>query len=125
MAVVKWDRLMETCIKQGGTEVLLTTGSPPQLRVGGGLSALRLAPLSGRDIEELAESFCAPPAVVDDTGRYQYAQADGYLFIDVAYRDGHVFRAAVFGQPSPSLILLIRLDTVTVENRREGPDVGA
>jgi hypothetical protein len=36
-------------------------------------------------------------------------QKDGYLCFDVAYRDEAWFRAAVFGHPNPSTVLLMRL----------------
>ena len=108
MPTLQWDRLLETSAKQGG-DILLIAGSPPLLRMGGGLAPLQVPPLDVHDLDEMAHTFTAPPAVTEEANRYQYHQADGYKYLDVTYRDGQVFRAAVFGQPSPSLIVLMRL----------------
>ena len=40
MATVHIDRLLETCIKQGASDIHLVTGRPPVLRLHGGLRSL-------------------------------------------------------------------------------------
>ena len=109
MPTLAWDRIIETSFKYDG-DILLVAGSPPLLRMGGGLAPLQLPPLDVHDLDEMAHTFTAPPAVTKESDRYPYYQADGYKYLDVTYRDGQIFRAAVFGDPSPFLIVLMRLE---------------
>jgi len=109
MPAMQWDRLMETCVKENGRDILLTAGLPPQLRLDRGLASLQVPPLDQKDVEEMVESFRRPPATVG-ADPYDYNWAEGYRYLDVTYRDGQVFRAAVFGQFPSAFILLMRLE---------------
>ena len=98
MAKLRWDRLMETCVKRGAFDILLIPGMPPGLRVDNGLRWLDVEPLTPVDIAEMLIEL-SPPDRVNEKG---------YLDFDVPY-GRHRFRVASFGIPSPRFTLLMKL----------------
>jgi Tfp pilus assembly pilus retraction ATPase PilT len=121
MAVIKWDRLMETCLKYGEGDILLAAGAPPQLRVPGGLSELPVPKLDSADLQVMVEELRSPPAVANAADRYDYHEGPGYKYQDISYRDGHLFRAAVFGDPAPTFIVLMHFKQPTTNAGQPAP----
>jgi Tfp pilus assembly pilus retraction ATPase PilT len=100
MPTIEWERLMETCITNNGSDVILRSGSPPFLRGKTGLQAMRIPPVSVSDLAAMVAGLLPS----HDLRPNEY----GYRGLDVPYGD-EVFRAAVFGDPNPSLVLLMRM----------------
>src|SRR5438552_2790594 len=53
---VNLHQLLKTMIEKGASDLHLTAGSPPQIRIDGGLVPLRLPPLSPADTKQLCYS---------------------------------------------------------------------
>ena len=58
--IVDMQRLLRTAIRQGASDLVLTNGVPPTLRISGELCALDLPPLAGSDIPRLLFSILTP-----------------------------------------------------------------
>jgi Tfp pilus assembly pilus retraction ATPase PilT len=99
MPVVKWDRLLETCFRQGGTAMLITVGSPPFIQIAELWRAMQIDPLARRDLVGLAEQVL---------GSGRGSQRDGYAYLDFAYGNVARFRAMAFGYPKTSVLLISR-----------------
>ena len=109
MAMIEWDRLMETCIKRQCNDAVLAPGSPPLLRVGGGLAPLMVEALSATELVQMVESIRNPPAARAAGESYEYKAHDGYSYMDIEFRKGYAFRITVFGAQTPSFVLVTRL----------------
>ena len=57
MATINIDRILETCIKKGASEVHLFVGSPPMLRLHGNLCELKTASLNSENCVALMKSI--------------------------------------------------------------------
>ena len=57
MAMLHIDRLLEACIKMGGSDLHLVTGRPPVLRMGGRLRSLETKVLEPDDTVALMKSI--------------------------------------------------------------------
>ena len=57
MATVHIDRILETCIKQGASDIHIVVGRPPMLRLHGGLRALETKVLEPDDTVSLMKSI--------------------------------------------------------------------
>lgn len=97
MPTLRWDRLLETCIRANGSEILLLPQMPPFVRVENRLRALAVDPLTSDDIATMLREL-APPEQPNDHGVYEFDRQYG------PYR----FRIAAFGSP-PRLTILMRL----------------
>ncbi len=104
MSTLNWARIMETCVKRRGSDILLRPGSAPFLRCPTGLRQFAVDKLSQIDIALMVSEL------LPDLGGTQ--EVDGYLSFDTPYGDIAWFRVAVFGYPNPSLVLLMRLPAV-------------
>jgi len=53
-------QLLKAMIEKGASDLHLTTGSPPQLRVDGRLAPLRMDPLAPQDTKQASSCSAAP-----------------------------------------------------------------
>jgi twitching motility protein PilT len=99
MATVHIDRLLEACIKMGASDLHLTVGRPPILRVGG-----RLRPLETK-VLELEDTIALMKSITPDK-KQQELQDEGSTDFGFAYGDVARFRTAVFKQKGNIAIVL-------------------
>ena len=95
------DRVLETCIKQGASDIHLVTGRPPVLRLHGGLRSLETKVLDSDDTNALMKS------ITPDRNQ-QELQETGSTDFGFAFGDAGRFRVSVFRQRS-DLSLVLRL----------------
>lgn len=95
------DRVLETCIKQGASDIHLVTGRPPILRIHGGLRALETKVLDSDDTTALMKSITPDRC-------QQELQEVGTTDFGFAFGDKGRFRVSVFRQRG-QLSLVLRL----------------
>ncbi|MCF7959037.1 MAG: type IV pilus twitching motility protein PilT [Phycisphaerae bacterium] len=95
------DRVLETCIKQGASDIHLVTGRPPVLRLHGGLRSLETKVLEPDDTVALMKS------ITPDRNQ-QELQEGGSTDFGFAFGDKGRFRVSVFRQRG-HLSLVLRL----------------
>jgi len=93
------DRVLETCIKQGASDIHLVTGRPPVLRLHGGLRNLETKVLEPEDTVALMKS------ITPDRNQ-QELQEEGTTDFGFAFGDKGRFRVAVFRQRAQLSIVL-------------------
>jgi len=93
------DRVLETCIKQGASDIHLVTGRPPVLRLHGGLRNLETKVLEPEDTVALMKS------ITPDRNQ-QELQEEGTTDFGFAFGDKGRFRVAVFRQRGQLSIVL-------------------
>jgi len=101
MAMIHIDRVLETCIKQGASDIHLVTGRPPVLRLHGGLRSLETKVLEADDTVALMKS------ITPDRNQ-QELQEQGSTDFGFAFGDRGRFRVSVFRQRG-QLSLVLRL----------------
>ncbi|MBI1373751.1 MAG: PilT/PilU family type 4a pilus ATPase [Phycisphaera sp.] len=99
MSSVQIDRLLETVIKQGASDLHLTVGKPPVIRLHGRLRELRTKVLSPEDTVGLMKS-------ISPERSQQELQEMGSADFGFAYGDKARFRVAVFRQRTNVAIVL-------------------
>src|SRR5262245_65938232 len=84
-------QLLKTLVEQGGTDLHVTTNSPPQIRVDGHLVPLQLPPLTAPETKALAYS------VLTDNRKHRFEEN---LELDFSFgvRGLARFRANIFSQ---------------------------
>ena len=95
------DRLLETCIKQGASDIHLVTDRPPVLRLHGSLRSLETKVLDSDDTSALMKS------ITPDRNQ-QELQEQGTTDFGFAFGDAGRFRVAIFRQRG-KLSLVLRL----------------
>ena len=101
MATVNMDRLLHACVSQGGSDIHLTTGRPPVLRIDGSLRSLETKVLEPDDTASLMRS------ITPDRNQ-QELQEEGGTDFGFAFGDKGRFRVSVFRQKG-NLALVLRL----------------
>ena len=101
MATVHIDRLLETCIRQGASDIHLVVGRPPILRLHGGLRSLETKVLEPDDTVSLMKG------ITPDRNQ-QELQETGTTDFGFGFGDAGRFRVAVFRQRG-NLSLVLRL----------------
>jgi len=101
MATVNMDRLLHACVAQGGSDIHLTTGRPPVLRIDGSLRSLETKVLEPDDTATLMRS------ITPDRNQ-QELQEEGGTDFGFAFGDQGRFRVSVFRQKG-NLALVLRL----------------
>jgi twitching motility protein PilT len=91
MATIHIDRLLETCIKRGASDLHLHVGRPPTLRLHG-----RLRPLETKVLEP-DDTVSLMKAITPDRGQ-QELQEEGGTDFGFAFGDAARFRVSVFHQ---------------------------
>jgi len=101
MATVHIDRLLEACIKMGGSDLHLVTGRPPVLRIGGRLRSLDTKVLEPEDTVSLMKS------ITPEKNQQELQEVGGTDF-GFAFGDAGRFRTSVFKQKG-NISLVLRL----------------
>ena len=104
MATVNMDRLLQACVTQGGSDIHLTTGRAPVLRIDGSLRSLETKVLEADDTVALMKSI-APER------NQQEIQEEGGTDFGFAYGDVARFRVSVFRQRGDIAIVLRLIPT--------------
>jgi Tfp pilus assembly pilus retraction ATPase PilT len=97
MAELRWDRLLETCIRKHATDLLLSPGSPPMVRLRESWRALQIRTLDAATVRAMAN---------ERMGTAPDGEADGYAYSDSRYGDIARFRAMAFGYPNTTSLLI-------------------
>ena len=101
MATVHIDRILETCIKRGASDIHLSVGRPPVLRLGGRLRQLETKVLEPEDCIALMKS------ITPDRNQ-QELQEEGGTDFGFAFGDHGRFRVSIFRQKG-HISLVLRL----------------
>jgi twitching motility protein PilT len=104
MATVNMDRLLQACVAQGASDIHLTTGRAPVLRIDGTLRPLETKILESDDTVALMKSI-APER------NQQELQEEGGTDFGFAYGDVARFRVSVFRQRGDIAIVLRLIPT--------------
>ena len=99
MAMLHIDRLLETVVKQGASDLHLTVGRPPVIRLQGHLRALETKTLTPEDTVALMKA-------VTPERNQQELQEEGGTDYGFAFGDHGRFRVAVFKQKGNVAIVL-------------------
>ncbi len=100
-SMIHIDRVLDTCIKQGASDIHLVTGRPPILRLHGGLRSLETKVMDGDDTVALMKS-------ITPERNQQELQECGSTDFGFAFKDKGRFRVSVFRQRG-QLSLVLRL----------------
>jgi twitching motility protein PilT len=84
-------QLLKAMIEKGGTDLHITTSSPPQLRIDGKLHPLKMPPLSPPETKQLCYS------ILTDAQKHRFEE-DSELDLSFGVRGLSRFRANVFNQ---------------------------
>ena len=101
MATLHIDRLLEACIKMGGSDLHLVTGRPPVLRMHGRLRSLETKVLEPDDTVSLMKS------ITPEKNQQELQEVGGTDF-GFAFGDAGRFRTAIFRQKG-NISLVLRL----------------
>ena len=101
MATLHIDRLLEACIKMGGSDLHLVTGRPPVLRMHGRLRSLETKILEPDDTVSLMKS------ITPEKNQQELQEVGGTDF-GFAFGDAGRFRTAIFRQKG-NISLVLRL----------------
>ena len=99
MATIHIDRLLETVIKQGASDLHLTVGRPPVIRLQGQLRSLETKVLTPEDAIALMK------AITPERNQQELSEEGGTDF-GFAFGDGARFRVSVFKQKGNVAIVL-------------------
>lgn len=101
MATVNMDRLLQACVTQGGSDIHLTVGRPPIIRINGSLRSLETKVLEPDDTTALMKS-------ITPERNQQELQEEGGTDYGFAFGDQGRFRVAIFKQKG-NVTLVLRL----------------
>ena len=101
MGMLHIDRILETCIKRGASDIHLTVGRPPVLRLHGRLRSLETKVLEAEDTIALMKS------ITPDRNQ-QEIQEEGGTDFGFAFGEAGRFRVSVFRQKG-NLAIVLRL----------------
>ena len=91
MATIQIDRLLETVVRRGASDLHLAVGKPPTVRLHGGLKELQTKILDSEDTVSLMKSI-TPERIQQE---YEESGSGDFAF---AYGDSARFRVAIFKQ---------------------------
>ena len=106
MATLHIDRLLETVIKQGASDLHLTVGRPPVIRLHGHLRSLETKTLTPEDTTALMKA-------ITPERNQQELQEEGGTDFGFAFGDSGRFRVAVFKQKG-NVAIVLRLIPATM-----------
>jgi twitching motility protein PilT len=104
MATVNMDRLLQACVKQGGSDIHLSVGRAPVLRIDGQLRSLETKVLESDDTTALMKS-------ITPERNQQELQEEGGTDFGFAYGTVARFRVSVFRQRGNITIVLRLIPT--------------
>lgn len=99
MATLNMDRILHACVSQGASDIHITVGRPPVLRIDGHLRSLETKVLEPDDAAALMKSITPERC-------QQELQEEGGTDFGFAYGDAARFRVAVFKQKGNIAIVL-------------------
>jgi twitching motility protein PilT len=99
MATVNMDRLLQACVSQNGSDIHLTVGRPPVIRIHGRLRSLETKVLGPDDTTALMKS-------ITPERNQQELQEEGGTDFGFAFGDQARFRVSVFKQKGNIAIVL-------------------
>src|SRR5512133_1837317 len=102
MAVIQIDRLLETCVKRGASDLHLAVGRPPTLRLHGRLRELQTKVLEPEDTIALMKSI-TPERI------QQEYEEEGSGDFGFAYGEEARFRVAIFKQKGCCSLVLRKI----------------
>lgn len=102
MAMIHVDRLLETCIRRSASDIHITVGRPPVLRLHGKLRSLETKVLEPDDTMSLMKQ------ITPDRNQQELQEVGGTDF-GFAYGDKARFRVAVFRQKGNVAIVMRRI----------------
>ncbi|MFB6346134.1 MAG: type IV pilus twitching motility protein PilT [bacterium] len=91
--------VMDLAIERGASDIHLTVGTPPVLRIDGDLRAVEMEPLEAEDTRELIKT------ITPDSHLQRLEERGGSDF-GYDYREGYRFRVAIFRQEQQSGMVL-------------------
>src|SRR5215468_9103879 len=89
MGTILIDKLLSACVKQGGSDLHITVGQPPVLRISGRLQRLKTKVLEPADTQALMKS------ITPDRCQQEFQETGS---CDFAFGDACRFRVSVFRQ---------------------------
>jgi twitching motility protein PilT len=89
MATIPLDDLLRLVIEEEASDLHLSVGVPPTLRLKGHLVGLNIAPLSAADMETLARAITKPEQM-------ERVNKDGSVDFGMSFRDNNRFRVSVY-----------------------------
>jgi twitching motility protein PilT len=104
MATVNMDRLLQACVKQGGSDIHLSVGRAPVLRIDGQLRSLETKVLESEDTAALMKS-------ITPERNQQELQEEGGTDFGFAYGTVARFRVSVFRQRGNISVVLRLIPT--------------
>jgi len=99
VATISMDKLLQATVKQGGSDLHITVGQPPVLRIDGGLRKLQTGDLDPEDTEALMKS-------ITPEHRQKELQEMGSTDFGISFSEEARFRVAVFRQKSHIAMVL-------------------
>ncbi|HXN42309.1 MAG TPA: type IV pili twitching motility protein PilT, partial [Myxococcaceae bacterium] len=84
-------QLLKAMVEKGASDLHITTGSPPQLRIDGELLPLKMAPLSPLETKQVCYS------ILTDAQKHRFEE-DNELDLSFGVKDLARFRANIFMQ---------------------------
>lgn len=99
MASLEWDRLLETCYRRNASDILLSPGASPMIRLAESWRSLHVPPVDAATIQALAS---------EQLGENPAGREEGYSYADFDHGDAGRFRATAFGYPVTTALLISR-----------------
>src|SRR5215213_210225 len=100
-ALTPMEDLLRLCLDEGGSDIHLSVGAPPAVRLRGQLIKLELRPLTAEDTEALARS-------ITSEANLHRANTDGSVDFGLTFRGDSRFRVSLYRQKG-TLAMVLRL----------------
>src|SRR6478735_3440756 len=100
-ALTPMEDLLRLCVDEGGSDIHLSVGAPPAVRLRGKLIKLELRPLAAEDTEALARS-------ITSEGNLHRANSEGSVDFGLTFREDNRFRVSLYRQRG-TLAMVLRL----------------
>ena len=100
-ALTPMEDLLRLCVDEGGSDIHLSVGAPPAVRLRGKLVKLELRPLTAEDTEALARSIASE-------NNLHRANTEGSVDFGLTFRGDNRFRVSLYRQKG-TLAMVLRL----------------
>src|SRR4051812_2054844 len=100
-ALTPMEDLLRLCVDEGGSDIHLSVGAPPAIRLRGKLVKLELRPLTAGDTETLAR------AIASEANLHR-ANSEGSVDFGLTFRGDNRFRVSLYRQKG-TLAMVLRL----------------
>lgn len=94
-----WDILLETCVKRKATDILLSPGAAPMIRLAESWRSLQVTPEDAEKMQATAGEHLA----------HNPELKDGYSYAEIHHKDMTPFRVTAVGNPANHVVLISRL----------------